>query len=57
MLEEEDLVPRRVVVGTRALSPPIGGGSGSAGRGSESSNKSSQAGMAGDKKHGVCVCA
>ena len=53
MLEEEDLVPRRVVVGTRALSPPIGGGSGSAGRGSESSNKSSQAGMAGDKKQGV----
>ena len=49
-------MPRRVVVGTKAPTPPVGGGSGSLGRGRESSNKSSQTGVAGDKKQGVCMC-
>ena len=55
-MEDDDLSPRRVIVGMSGPSPPTGGVSGSLGRGREASSKSSQVGTTGDKKQGMyCV--
>ena len=56
MMEDVDFVPGKAIVERSGPTLPSAGGTGSPGRGREVSSKSSQVGMAGDKKQGVCVC-